>query len=54
MIKEKWLTSSLFRCHECNKEWQKIETSKKLAEEHCRKTGHTVTGEVSYHVGFKK
>lgn len=53
MTKEKWLTHVNLQCTQCKKGWDNMSTAQRLAIEHCKKTGHTVTGDMGYHVGFK-
>jgi len=46
MKTNQYRTSSLFRCNDCEKEWQDLSTSRQQAFQHAKKTGHKVVGEI--------
>ena len=43
---------AIFHCTECEKEFQDYTKALKQAAAHSKKTGHTVTGEVTYYITF--
>jgi hypothetical protein len=41
-----WKVHAIAQCSVCGKEWGNYTNAEKLAQRHCKLTGHKVTGEV--------